>query len=449
MRYSYILAGLLILITCHKIESNRFSSGERAVIYQSSKHVAFPSIEKIAKDQLICVFRAGSSHASPDGRILMCLSGNNGKSWSEPDTIVSTRLDCRDPSVTMLSDGSLIVNFFQSRYDNAGKLIGALGVYIARSVDRGKTWDAPRMIRLADYEWAACSAKIVELQNGDLLLPVYAGRTGEKSTALVLISRDYGYDWSEVYVIASDTDAELDFQEPCLQQMPDGRILCILRTAGEGHAQYMNYSDDDGRTWSRPMRINVQGQAASMLLKDNVVICAYRDFSPHATSYSLSYDFGKTFEKETIIHRHMDDRAYPEMVSLASGEIFCCYYEKNAESSGIYGQYLDIAIPGKPDGLLGSANKKISLRWNPANDAYYYCVYREECVSDSTESIFAGDLYAEVSQSWFIDNDVDSGKYYRYQVRAVTSKADLVGNSAALGEPAETRIIKVPDVNSE
>jgi len=159
MRYFTIVAVVFMFVSCAKLDSILINPSKQVIISQSLEHLAFPSVEKLNNGDLICVFRRGKSHASPDGNILLSRSKNNGQSWSAADTIISTRLDCRDPSVTELKDGSLLLNFFQSRYDSSGKIVGALGVFVSRSYDGGLSWYSPKMVILENFDWAACSAK--------------------------------------------------------------------------------------------------------------------------------------------------------------------------------------------------------------------------------------------------------------------------------------------------
>ncbi len=440
MRYFILGVVVFMFVSCSKISSFFANPSKQVVISQSQEHLAFPSVEKLNNGDLVCVFRRGKGHVSPDGNILLCRSKNNGQSWSAADTIISTRLDCRDPSIAELKDGSLLLNFFQSRYDNTGKIIGALGVFISRSFDSGLSWYSPKMVILEDFDWAACSAKIVELQDGTLLLPLYAGRKGEKSTALVAVSHDLGRNWDEMHTIAFDSTGKIDFNEPAFCVFPDGRILCVLRTAGDGHFLYKSFSRDDGITWSLPERTSLQGQAPSLLLtSENILVCAYRDFSPSGTSYSLSYDYGTTFEKEFIIHPFRGDRAYPELVQLDS-DIFAVYYEASPTHSRIMGGFFPVKSPNTPQALKASVSKDsaIVVRWNIIQGAYYYQIIRDVDVPDTSGSMpkFNGEIVAAVSNNSYSDTNVTVGNIYRYQVKAVSSQSELVKNSGAISSPS-------------
>lgn len=431
---------LITVVACEKIEKMDLLALQQVVVSESQEHLAFPSIEKLSSGELVCVFRRGRGHVSPDGNILLSRSNTNGYSWTPPDTIISTRLDCRDPSIMELSDGTLLLNFFQSKYDTSGKIIGPFGVFVSRSYDGGQTWYTPKMVILEDYDWVATSSRIIETKDGALLLPVYGAREGQKSAALVVVSRDFGRTWNETHVIAFDSTGVIAFQEPALVQLPDGRILCVMRTAGDGHFQYQSYSGDGGKTWSRFRRMNVQGQAAGLLMtKDNILVCAYRDYSPRGTSYSVSYDLGLTYEKETVLHTHLIDQGYAEMVELDPGKVICVYYAAEKGHSRIYASFFRVTRPETPGALHASvtSDSTISLRWNAVKEAHYYRIHRKTIVDSSDQDISdMGKLIAMTTKNVYVDRKVKPSTSYRYQISAVVSSSDLIDKSGAVSVPA-------------
>ena len=74
-------------------------------------YFAFPSICKLANGELRCVFYLGTGHISPDGKVAMVRSSDEGKTWSKPEIVIDTPLDDRDPSIMQTRSGRVIVNF--------------------------------------------------------------------------------------------------------------------------------------------------------------------------------------------------------------------------------------------------------------------------------------------------------------------------------------------------
>jgi len=84
---------------------------------------AFPDVCRMANGDLYVVFYAGLGHVTnpsaerPKGGAIYGLrSSDQGATWSEPILVVDTGEDDRDPHVTQLSNGDLIVSYFTSRY---------------------------------------------------------------------------------------------------------------------------------------------------------------------------------------------------------------------------------------------------------------------------------------------------------------------------------------------
>src|SRR5690606_12338157 len=106
---------------------------------------------------------------------------------------------------------------------------GSAGAWIVRSGDDGETWSAPTPITA---ESTALHAPVVELANGDLLVPLYgtdpANTSRHRST--VVRSSDGGITWTDETVIPGP--ASISFPEPFVSVLPDGSLIALLRTKG-------------------------------------------------------------------------------------------------------------------------------------------------------------------------------------------------------------------------
>ncbi len=112
------------------------------------------------------------------------------------------------------------------------------------------------------------------------------GKLREKICALILRSTDNGHTfdlWSEI-PYAPDTAADPaaaqrdGFTEPTVCFMPDGSVLCLLRTTdGNGIGPlYWARSTDNGRAWSPPTVFDDLGVWPQMiLLKNGVTLASY------------------------------------------------------------------------------------------------------------------------------------------------------------------------------
>lgn len=314
----------------------------------------FPSVCLTANNLLLVSFYAGRGHMDwPDpelpnrGRICVLQSSDFGRTWSEPRTIIDSEAGERDPSLAVLSDGTVICSYFQTVWYERGRVCE---VRTIRSFDNGQTWETKpanvpspwftdaqkaKVIRQAgpvsksashehpiEEEFAAINATTVpvtELSSGDLLLPIYGHQTGTKYQCGVARSTDGGATWSSTHLIP---DSE-HLTEPDIAELQDGRLLCVMR-AEMSHS----FSTDGGRTWS-PAGTGLlpRGHATDLLLtREGVLLCGIRE-QPHSrTGVLISTDFGKSWSSPRMIG--FAGGAYPSFTELPDGRIFCVYYQE-------------------------------------------------------------------------------------------------------------------------
>lgn len=86
-----------------------------------------PTSAEFKDGRLLCVFYAGYGHvALPNeklpkgGRIAGCYSADEGKTWTPATVLFDGPDDDRDPSITQLKDGRLLLTFFSLRAKKEG-----------------------------------------------------------------------------------------------------------------------------------------------------------------------------------------------------------------------------------------------------------------------------------------------------------------------------------------
>ena len=287
---------------------------------------AFPDVCRLADGRLLAVFYAGYGHvARPNkdlpkgGRVCGSFSSDEGRTWGKPFIVVDMDEDDRDPSVTQLPDGTILCNVFQ------GREVGR--VFVTRSTDGGKTWD-PNPVKVEPppgLDKIYCSARILRLPDGTLLLPVYGNTNGVKNYASAIIrSTDGGKTWGDGTLIKDDRTHRYGHCEPALARMPDGTLICHLRPC-----MCQTESTDGGRTWTTPHELGFRGDAADLLLTSKgILLSAHRH---PGTSLHYSLDHGKTWSENVKLDTV--GGAYPSLVELKDGTVLCVYYEEGRGSS--------------------------------------------------------------------------------------------------------------------
>jgi len=287
------------------------------------------------QSKLLMIFYAGSGHTTsrserfPKLGKLMCMtSGDGGRSWTRPRTIVDTKADDRDPSVARLSDGTLLCNFFKTTW-NYERKTAHIRVAVARSDDGGKTWAEPQEIE-TPFDWvAACSAPVVELSDGSLVMPIYGAPLSEHRPkehyaphlkAAVVKSADKGRTWKDFSIITPESAEERS--EPAVLELKGGRLFSVIRRNAFG-----TFSADKGKTWTPAEKIKAFGgycYAPDLLrTSSGALVCAH-----NGVKVNVSIDEAKTWlPRKQVVKGY----GYPSLAELDDGRILCVFYDDTAE----------------------------------------------------------------------------------------------------------------------
>ena len=205
-----------------------------------------------------------------------------------------------DCGICELADGTLLVNltitgFFKrgikpeqpswsSHPDTAEwgdwtwayKTQGWLGTYVVKSNDGGETWSKPIPVNVRPLKHGGCRLGCWQLPNGSILMGLY-GRIhgyeeegeGESTRSALMRSDDGGDNWEYYSTLAYDPASIIDYEEPALLRLKDGRLVCFMRThvhpSGDAKNMVMTVSEDDGFSWTPPKWLNIWGYPADMI----------------------------------------------------------------------------------------------------------------------------------------------------------------------------------------
>ena len=225
--------------------------------------VGWESVMRRSSGEMLCSFSAGYWHVSnptpidfePEtlkswkavgfrtdidaptgGRALICRSNDDGKTWSQPVTLVDTPGDDRHPVIVELPDDSLLCVFFvidnwygydappKGRHKNSR-------VASIRSTDGGKTWSEPVYMPSPFKYYDRMCGKPSVLPSGRVILPTYGkdSWTDSPEQLGVYASDDFGKSWKFLSRLKSG-DGALD--EPAITRAHDGTLVMIARPDG-------------------------------------------------------------------------------------------------------------------------------------------------------------------------------------------------------------------------
>jgi len=211
----------------------------------------------------------GSILAVCDAQVKMSKDG--GTTWTaRPLFREPGKFQCRDERALLRTrDGTLILAFLNVkemafRWDQAkGEPLDncRLPVYITRSLDDGRTWEAPQ--RLQDgYCGAVCN--MIQLRSGRVVLAsqVAVAHPG-RNVSMTYVSDDEGKTWSKSNIIDLGKGGGYGDHgggiEATIVERKDGRLWMLLRTYRGCFTEA--FSEDQGLTWKdiRPSAIEASG----------------------------------------------------------------------------------------------------------------------------------------------------------------------------------------------
>jgi hypothetical protein len=345
------------------------------------------NVRKLRSGELVAVYneeRFGFHHDS--GQTVLVRSTDGGATWGGrhvvlPFTGETGNWDC---GIAELADGTLLVNLTICGYFKRGvrpeqpswargpmtaewgdwtwsfKTMGWLGTYVLRSEDGGASWSEPIPVNARPLKHAGCRLGAWPMPGGEILLGVYGrihgyGEEGEGETtrSTLLRSDDGGRNWEYYSTMGFDAASIVDYEEPAILDLGDGRIVGMLRThvnpSGDAKNMAVVVSEDGGFSWTPPKFTNIWGYPAEFVtLPDGryVMVYGYRRppygvrgcVSTDGTTWDVADEFvirdgGVPHDNPRIdwhnpgVYQHI---GYPSATVLDDGSVVCLYHEWDA-----------------------------------------------------------------------------------------------------------------------
>lgn len=324
-------------------------TGVSSEITDDSSYNAFPGLSFLPNGNLIAIY---TGHATqhvvtfPEGNLYYKISTNNGSTWGSEISLSQTRLGSGDPEITLLSSGKLIVSFTVDSWNSS--IVHTNVIIGTPAQDNTITWGSPIEITSTfDSGTSYTASKVIELSNGNLILPITGYYSGSSAiNAEIVSSTDQGATWGNPVMIGVGT-----FNEANGVQLSTGRIIMLVRQesttlANSGYARV--YSDDNGLTWSSPVRVMgpaKPGRPTILRISDNELFFAGRYTYPdYQDSYAVSYDQGLTWKSLGLMSPNKPNM-YNSAVLLSDGSIGLAYaFETSSSTSKVV--YQQFASPG-------------------------------------------------------------------------------------------------------
>jgi hypothetical protein len=114
-------------------------------IWDRAPHNAFTDLIRF-HDRWFCTFREGRGHVSPEGAIRVVTS-QDGRDWTSAARLVSAKADLRDPKLSVMPDGRLMLNAVAA-LNPPGAIRHQSMVWFS---GEGETWDGGHEVGEPDF----------------------------------------------------------------------------------------------------------------------------------------------------------------------------------------------------------------------------------------------------------------------------------------------------------
>lgn len=282
-------------------------------IWDRAPHSAFTDLIRF-QDRWYCIFREAESHAGSIGK-LRVLTSRDGEKWESAALLVEEGIDLRDPKLSIMPDGRLMIVAGGTVYD--GTVYKTRAPRVAFSRD-GLEWTPPRRV-LAEDHWLWR----VTWHKG-LAYSVSKLNEGSKPRRGFLYSSTDGLRWQWI------TELEVDqISETTLRFLPNGEMIALVRP------WWIGTSQPPYQEWTfHKMKLSIGGPNF-IRLPDGSLWAAGRRYHPDGTTTTVLARMTRNSYEPVLTLPSGGDTSYPGLV-WHNNLLWMSYYSSHEARTSIY-----------------------------------------------------------------------------------------------------------------
>ncbi len=261
----------------------------------ASEPACMPAATRAPNGDILVAYSTVWEPFPPGGTLKLVRSTDKGRTWSEPRVLWQPS----DPrggihlgvGMTTLRDGTIVLpctHHIIHKYDNVAEgerrphLIYNLRdprneweVYLLISHDSGASWRRKMIYRAAAEHRISSFGRIVQLENGQILVPAYWGKYGDPDQWRPELNN---YAWrAHGFLRASslqgpwelvDISFPIWYSELSPLLLKDGTLVAVMRNNGHNWPRRIfgiSFSTDCGQNWTGPVSTGIRGKMPDLV----------------------------------------------------------------------------------------------------------------------------------------------------------------------------------------
>ncbi|MCX7872345.1 MAG: glycoside hydrolase [Verrucomicrobiae bacterium] len=298
-------------------------------IWDKAPHSAFTDLI-LVKDVWYCVFREGSSHVPGSNGTIRLIKSKDGKDWEDAAQISLKGVDLRDPKISLMPDGRLMLLMGGSVYDDDEKTqrrkFMTARTHVSFSKD-GVNWTPPQPIAIDEKSWLWRVTWQDEYGYG-FSYPI--GVKSENLSITLWRTKD-GINYEKI--ITPQIPKECYPDETTVRFLPDNTMVALVRNENNSGPAFVGTSKPPYIEWKFVNAgKSVQGPNF-LVLSENLMVYSGRDFAPGQRTVVGFMTLEKCLP--VVYLPSKGDTSYPGM-AFKDGIVYVSYYSTHEEKTAIY-----------------------------------------------------------------------------------------------------------------
>ena len=293
-------------------------------IYGNGNYCAFTSLAKY-RNKFYCAFREGKSHVGEgDYGVIRIITSGNGKDWDLYQTIKDSLIDLRDPNLTVMPNGSLLLICGARMKDEKGAYITK--TYYSIKKKKGFSELAPIVLPLDvdDHYCAWCWRLTWEGKYGYTIEYRHDGRTQR----VELLRTEDGKSYERI----TGLDVPGLPSEGKILFPGKNKMVALIRTNKNGYVGKSTYPYTEWEWEELPFFIG--GHDIAMFNKKYVVASRYLETSGNSTC--VYYGDDDNWYKRRVFFPSGGDTGYCSILTVGD-ELWVSYYSAHeSDKPSIY-----------------------------------------------------------------------------------------------------------------